>query len=248
MIGAVTFVWVWMTAIWMLSVRARDASLVDRFWGMGFAVLNAGLFFSGPRTPRAILATVLVTLWALRLSAYIHWRNRGHGEDARYRSMRESWGPRFWWVSYFTVFLLQGALMGIIAAPFFAIQSAPASALGWADALGVLLWVFGFGFESIADAQLRRFKQNPENRGKLMTQGLWSRSRHPNYFGETVLWWGYFLLALAVGAPWTVVSPLLMTFLLLKVSGVALLERSMRTRPGFAEYARKTPAFFPRWF
>lgn len=248
MAGSALFILIWMTAIWILSVRARDASLVDRFWGLGFAVLNAGLFLNGPMTARGILVTGLVTVWALRLSGYIHARNRTHGEDPRYRRMRESWGPGFWWISYFTVFLLQGLLMWIIATPFMVIQSAPAMALGAFDLLGALLWLFGFGFEAVADAQLRSFKRRPENRGKIMTTGLWSRSRHPNYFGETVLWWGYFAFALAVGAPWTAISPVLMTFLLLKVSGVALLEKSMRNRPGFEAYARTTPAFFPRLF
>jgi steroid 5-alpha reductase family enzyme len=195
--------------------------------------------------PRAVVVLVLAAAWALRLSSHIAWRHRGQPEDRRYREIRRRNEPHFAWKSAYLVFGLQALLGWIVAAPLMAAVASPApwSAL---DALGLALASFGLIYETVADAQLARFRADPRNRGKVMDRGLWRFSRHPNYFGECCLWWGVWLAAAAAGAWWSAVSPLLMTVLLLKVSGVPLLERDLgRHRPGYAEYVQRTPAFLP---
>jgi steroid 5-alpha reductase family enzyme len=237
-----------MLALWLLSVAVRDASIVDVFWGLGFVAI-AGLSFlltAGDGSSRRGLIAAMASLWGLRLAAYLLWRNAGRGEDPRYAAMRRRWGERFWWVSLFSVFALQGVVMWIVSLPVQLGQLAPGAPLGALDALGFALWALGLGFESVGDAQLARFKADPANAGRVMDRGLWRYSRHPNYFGEAVIWWGFYLIALASGAAWTVVSPLLMTFLLLRVSGVSLLEKDIHERrPAYRRYMETTPAFFP---
>ncbi len=244
-------IFICITLLWLLSLRLRDASIADIFWGSGFAICAWSYFLliPGEAHPRQWLICALVTIWALRLSAYIFWRNRGKPEDYRYQQWREENGPQWWWRSYLKVFLLQGTLLWIIAAPLYAAQSNPsAPALGWIDLGGLLIWLVGFYFEAAGDWQLSKFKANPENRGKLFTEGVWRYTRHPNYFGDAAQWWGFYLIAVAAGGAWTIFSPLLMTYLLLKVSGVAMLERGMKkNKPGYADYIRRTNAFFP-WF
>jgi steroid 5-alpha reductase family enzyme len=196
---------------------------------------------------RKWLVTALVCVWALRLAIYIFWRNHGKGEDFRYRAWREENPETWWWRSFFKVFMLQGLMLGLIAMPLLAAQfrGTPAQ-LVWFDYLGAGIWLIGFCFEAVGDAQMLRFKSNPANRGKLMSAGLWRYTRHPNYFGEAVLWWGFFLFAAATGAYWTIVSPILITALLLKVSGVTMLEKTLQnTKPGYREYQESTNAFLP---
>lgn len=247
-LAAPTAVLVLLALVWAASVRARDVSLVDRFWGPGFAVAAwTWLVSYGALTPRAFLLAALVTVWGARLGWHIGRRNAGHGEDARYAAMRAKSPASFWWTSLFTVFALQALLLTLVALPLWAAlrPDAPRTLqpLDWA---GVALWAAGFAFESIGDAQLAAFKRDGANRGKVMDRGLWAWTRHPNYFGDALLWWGLGLFALSTsGAWWTLAGPLLMTFLLVRVSGVALLERAMSTRPGYAEYAARTSAFFP---
>ena len=232
--------------VWVASVRKRDVSIVDSAWA--FLVLLPALVVAGvlPQTgPRAAVVVGLAAAWALRLSGYIAWRHRGHPEDRRYQAIRRRNEPHFEWKSLYLVFGLQALLGSIVAAP---LMAAIASRAQWnvLDALGLALAVFGLGYESVADAQLARFKADPRNRGHVMDRGLWRTSRHPNYFGEFCLWWGLWLVAAAAGAWWTVLSPLLMTLLLVKVSGVPLLEEDLRRqRPGYAEYGRRTPTFVP---
>lgn len=196
-------IWLLMTGLWLISVARRDASIVDSFWGPGFA-LAAGVYavYGGGDPGRSLLALVLVTIWAFRLGLYIYVRNHGHGEDRRYQAFRQQYGPeRYWWVSYFQVFLLQGLLMWLISAPTLVATSLPGpAAVTVVDGIGMLLWLIGFGFEAIGDWQLARFKADPANRGKVMDRGLWRYTRHPNYFGNACLWWGLFVIALAV--PW----------------------------------------------
>lgn len=234
-------------ALWVVSLRRRDASIADIFWGPGF-LLVAGLggwIGAGPLS-RRLLVLALVAVWALRLALHIGARSRGQGEDYRYREMRARHGARFGRVSLFSVFLLQGALLWVVALPLMVAQSAPAPArLGLWDLAGALLWAAGFLFEAVADWQLARFRA-AGGPGRVMDRGLWRYSRHPNYFGEAVLWWGLFLLAAGTpGGGWTALSPLLMTFLLVRVSGVALLEKGMARRPGWTDYAARTSAFLP---
>jgi steroid 5-alpha reductase family enzyme len=239
-----------MGALWLLSLALRNASIVDVFWGLGFVVIAAvGLARTDAGdAPRRWLVAAMVGLWGLRLAGYLLWRNAGAGEDPRYRAMRRHWGARFWWVSGFTVFALQGVLMWIVSLPVQLVMLAPGGPLGALDALGVGLCAIGLFFEAVGDWQLARFKADPANAGRVMDRGLWRYTRHPNYFGDVCVWWGIFAVALATPhGPWSVVGPLLMTFLLLRVSGVAMLERSIgKRRPEYARYAERTSAFFPR--
>jgi steroid 5-alpha reductase family enzyme len=239
------------TLLWAVSVPLRNASIVDIFWGPLFVVaaVTGGVLGAAPDA-RRFLVGALVTVWAARLAIHLARRNVGHGEDARYRAFREKYGPeRYWWVSLFQVFWLQSVLAWIVALPVTASMTSltPAS-LGPVQLLGALVWLLGFGFEAIGDAQLTRFKADPANRGRVMDRGLWGWTRHPNYFGEAVLWWGIGLIALPTAWWWAaIVGPLAITLLLLRVSGVALLEKTISSRrPGYAEYVRRVPAFVPR--
>jgi steroid 5-alpha reductase family enzyme len=242
---------IYMLVLWLASLWLRNSSIVDIFWGFGFVVtgwLYYALTVSGFEQ-RKLLLMVLVTVWGLRLSGHILRRNWGKPEDYRYQQWRQESGGSWWWYSFFKVFLLQGALLWLISAPLLAGQISPQPAtLTFWDYLAVALWLVGFFFEAVGDWQLANFKANPANKGKVMDRGLWRYSRHPNYFGESVQWWAYYLLALAAGGWWTIFSPVVMTTLLLRVSGVALLEKGLRqTKPAYAEYIANTSAFIP-WF
>lgn len=237
-------------ALWLISLRLRDVSIVDIFWGPGFAIVAWTIAWQRgfALAPAQWLLVVLVSAWALRLGLHLARRNLGKGEDPRYAAMRSRIGPRFAWISLASVFGLQGALIWIIALP---VQAAlfGTGELAWPLTwLGVACWLVGFVFEALGDAQLARFKADPRSAGQVMDRGLWRYTRHPNYFGDFMIWWGHFGLALALGAAWwTILSPAIMSFLLMKVSGVPMLERGMsERRPGYAEYVRRTSAFFPR--
>jgi steroid 5-alpha reductase family enzyme len=236
-----------MGLLWMLSLLVADASIVDVFWGLGFILVAVAA--ARPQAPggRQALAGGLVTLWGLRLAAHIFVRNSGKGEDPRYAAMRRRWGKAFGLVSIVTVFALQGVLMWIVSLPVQAAMRADAPIeLGLLDYAGAGLWLIGFAFEAIGDLQLTRFRANADNAGKVMDRGLWRYTRHPNYFGDAVVWWGFGLIGLSTGAWWSLAGPLVMTVLLLRVSGVALLERHMeRTRPDYDAYKDRTSAFVP---
>jgi steroid 5-alpha reductase family enzyme len=240
-----------MTLLWLLSLLLEDSSIVDIFWGTGFAVTAWVYFFLTPEgaLPRKWLIGILVTVWGLRLSLYILYRNWGKGEDFRYRKWRQEAGGQWWWRSFLKVFLLQGFLMWVISAPLLAAHISPAQArLTWLDYLAIAVWVIGFTFEALGDWQMARFKANPENKGQVLNKGVWRYSRHPNYFGDATQWWAYYLIALAAGGWWTIFSPLLMTILLLRVSGVTMLESTLKEKkPGYREYIQNTSAFIP-WF
>jgi steroid 5-alpha reductase family enzyme len=243
------FVAALMLGVWLLSLQLRNASIVDIAWGLGFAGIAVVAFAlgQGPLARRA-LVTGLVCAWGLRLAGYLLWRAWGKPEDFRYQAMRRRWGARFPLVSLLTVFALQGVLMWIVSLPVQVAQHARApEALGALDALGAALVAVGLFFESVGDAQLARFKTEPANAGRVLDRGLWRYTRHPNYFGDCVVWWGLFAIALGVeGGAYTVVGPIAMTVLLVRVSGVALLERSLlKRRAGYAEYVARTNAFIP---
>jgi steroid 5-alpha reductase family enzyme len=239
-----------MLALWLLSLALRDVSIVDVFWGLGFALI-AALTFSwthdGSAARRGLVAT-MVGLWGLRLAGYLLWRNAGQGEDPRYAAMRGYWGGRFPWVSLVTVFALQGVLMWIVSLPVQVVMAIPGARLGALDALGLAVWALGLCFQPVGAWQLARFRADPANRGRVMDRGLWRYTRHPNYFGDACAWWGVFLVALS--SPygiWSAVGPAVMTFLLMRVSGVPILERSIhKRRPDYVAYAKRTSAFFPR--
>jgi steroid 5-alpha reductase family enzyme len=238
-----------MIILWLISLILKNASIVDIFWGIGFVIVAWFAFsFSQGYLPRKTLVCTLTTIWGLRLALHIGIRNWGKPEDFRYAKWREENGTRWWWFSFFQVFLLQGVLMWIISTPLIAAQTSGFPAiLTPLDLIGASLWTLGLLFESIGDLQLVLFKRNPNNKGKLLTTGLWRYTRHPNYFGEAILWWGYYVIAIAAGYWWTIFSPIIMTWLLLRVSGVAMLERTMKLKPGYEEYIRNTNAFLP-WF
>ncbi|MBN1200229.1 MAG: DUF1295 domain-containing protein [Anaerolineae bacterium] len=249
-IGALV-VLVFMTTIWLISVFLRNASIVDIFWGPGFvllAVVYCVLCEDGV-TARKTLITALAAIWGLRLGAHIFLRNRGKGEDYRYANWRQQHGSKYWWYSFFQVFLLQGALMWLISVPLLAAQHSDSpDHLTVIDGLGALVWLVGFIFEAGGDWQLVQFKRDPANKGQVLQTGLWRYTRHPNYFGDATQWWGYYWIALAAGGWWSIFSPALMTFLLLRVSGVAMLEKGLsKTRPQYRDYIERTSAFVP-WF
>lgn len=236
------------TTFWVVSLLKKNVSIVDSLWSMMF-LLMLGLYVlqQDDIGPRATLLLALVSFWAIRLSLFIGIRNHGQPEDHRYQTIRRNNEPNFQFKSLYIVFGLQAVLAGFISLPLIAAASVD-TPLGWLDALGLALWCTGMFFEVIGDQQLKNFQSNPANRGKVLDTGLWTYTRHPNYFGEFTLWWGYYCFALAAGGWWTILSPLLMSVLLLKVSGVALLESTIgQRRPGYASYVERTNAFFP-WF
>lgn len=235
------------TLLWVASLPLRNASIVDMWWGPAF-VLAALIYLrvQPDLSPRAMAVLAVVTAWAARLAWHIARRNLGHGEDPRYAAWRTQHGPAWWWVSWLKVFLLQAIVAWIVSWPLGAAIAARLPFPTPWDATGLALAGAGLAVEAVADAQLRRFKRLAP-RGAVCAVGLWRYSRHPNYFGESVVWWGLFVVAAGVPGGWpTVVSPILMTWLLLRVSGVTLLERGLSTsKPGYAEYVRRTSAFVP---
>lgn len=239
-----------LTIAWLVSLPLGNAGIVDVFWGPGFVVVGSYYLASADVVSgqRAWLLFALATLWAFRLALHIGIRSAGSGEDFRYRAWREQSGQSFWWVSLFKVFLLQAVVLWVVSSPLLlAHSSGPSGGLSPADLVGLVLFFIGFGWEVVADWQLTRFKSDPANKGRILSTGLWARSRHPNYFGEAVLWWGLGLLALPAGGWLSFIGPALITFLLMKVSGVAMLDEALvDRRPGYADYIESTPAFFPR--
>lgn len=238
--------WVAMILLWLISLRCRDASIVDIFWGLGFAGVAGRLWLNPPLTTRQALFSLLVVVWGLRLAVHLARRNLARGEDPRYQEMRARHGDRFGLISLPLVFLLQGALIWLISLPIQALGSQP-EGNRLADGIGLLLWLIGFGFEAIGDWQLARFREDPANRGRVLDRGLWAWTRHPNYFGDALVWWGLTIPVLAAGASWVIISPLLMSWLLRRVSGVPLLEKALQqNRPAYTEYMARTSPFFPR--
>jgi steroid 5-alpha reductase family enzyme len=237
--------------LWLVSLRLRDASIIDIYWGIGFVVMAivGAAVGEAPQT-RKLLLVGLTALWGLRLALYLARRNLGHGEDPRYQAMRRKHGERFGRVSLVTVYGLQCVLGWIVATPLLIAAASPAAPPPFTpmDFIGLGLFFMGLGFETLGDFQLARFKADPANKGRVMDRGLWRYTRHPNYFGDALLWWGLWVVAVSSPfAAWTFPAPALMTFLLMRVSGVPMLEYKLkRTRPGYEDYIRRTSAFFPR--
>ena len=240
-----------MSLLWIISVIIRNVSIVDIFWGFGFVLANGFYFISTEGfLTRKIILLIMVSVWGLRLSGYLAWRNIGKGEDYRYQQFRSKYGgKRYWWISFFQTFLLQGVLMWLISAPLLGAQYyGPEKNLGILDYAGIIIWITGIIFEAGGDFQLARFKADPSNKGKVLSSGLWHYTRHPNYFGDSAVWWGYGLICLAAGSIIPVLGSLLMTALIIKVSGVALLEQNLKEKkPEYRDYIQRTSAFFP-WF
>lgn len=237
------------TLLWFYSIYIKNVSIVDIFWGLGFVILNTYYLLAVDSfTNRQILLLILVSLWGIRLSGYLAFRNIGKPEDYRYQQFRQDYGPeRYWWFSYFQVFLLQGGLILIVSLPLLAININQ-SGINWLDYIAVLVWSLGFIFEAGGDYQLAQFKKNPKNKGKVLRSGFWKYTRHPNYFGDATVWVAYALFCIASGSYWQIMGTLIMILLIVKVSGVAMLERTLKeTKPAYREYIEKTHSFIP-WF
>lgn len=238
-----------MVAGWIISLVYRNVTIVDSLWGPGFVLIAWITFFlADGYAGRSFLLAALVSAWGLRLCLYLSRRNWGKGEDPRYGTWRKRSGERFWLVSLFKVFMLQALFMWVIALVIQIGQMAPSPpALTWLDGLGSLVWLTGFIFEAVGDWQLARFKSDPANKGRVLDSGLWAYTRHPNYFGEFLIWWGIFIISLATpGSWWTILSPVIVTAVLLKMTGIPLTEKVLvENRPGYSDYIKRTSAFVP---
>ncbi|MCU1386680.1 MAG: hypothetical protein JWL72_18 [Ilumatobacteraceae bacterium] len=239
-----------MIVTWVISLVLKNASIVDIVWGLGFVLVAWTVRLSTDQgdSKRQWLLVAMTTIWGLRLAVHLFVRNHGAGEDYRYRAMRKHYGPRFGLISLGTVFALQGALMFVVSLPVQLGQADPTPRIGVIAIVGVVLWLIGMFFETVGDLQLTAFKRDPANKGKVMNIGLWRYTRHPNYFGDACVWWGIGLVAAETGAgAWGLIGSALMTFLLRRVSGVTLLEKSLvKRREGYAEYVATTSPFVPR--
>ncbi len=245
--GIIFFLLIYYAAFFLVAQKIEKNSIVDIGWGLGFVLVGWLSALWGTSNPVGTLIVILVTIWGLRLSYHIARRNLGKPEDPRYANMRKNWGRNFPRLqAFFKVFILQGVLLFIIAIPIFATHIYTAPSLNFFGYLGLIIWLIGFFFEAVGDAQLKAFISKPFNKGKLMTKGLWRYTRHPNYFGESAMWWGIFIISLnSVPFYVSLASPVVITVLLLFVSGVPLKENSMKKRPGYKKYARETNKFIP---
>lgn len=242
------FLFAYMSGWFILATLRKRNDLADIAWGLGFVLLAwLSLVIARQFTLRAIFVCLLISIWGLRLAWHIHQRNRGKSEDYRYAAWRQQWGRWYLIRSYLQVFLLQGLFLYLISLPVLVINRADQpTKLQLLDYIGFLIWIIGLYFEAVGDAQLRQFIANPENKGKLMQDGLWRYTRHPNYFGEVTMWWGIWLCTLSIAGSWyAVIGPITITYLILKVSGIPLLEKKYAGRPDFEAYRQRTSAFFP---
>lgn len=250
-IQAFGIIMIMMSLLWVVSVFKKNAGIVDSFWGLGFVITGIFYYLNTDGTEiRKLILLILLMLWGLRLSIYLAWRNQGKGEDFRYARFRKDYGEdRYWWISFFQTFLLQGVLMWLISAPLLAAQYFNGNTtLNLVDYAAILIWFIGFVFEAGGDYQLARFKADPDNKGKVLNTGLWKYTRHPNYFGDALIWWGFGLFSVAVNSYVPLASSLLMSMLIIRVSGVSLLERTLKeSKPKYRAYIKRTSAFFP-WF
>jgi steroid 5-alpha reductase family enzyme len=235
------------TVLWAVSLRLENSSIADAAWGPGILVIGLTYYFtSSGGTLRAHLTLALLAIWAIRLATHLGIRIRLQGEDYRYATWRDRYENHWWWVSYFKVFLLQAVIAWLVSLPiYFSVVSLEPRSLTLLDYLGVLLFASGLIFESVADEHLRRFRANRANRGKVLDTGLWRYTRHPNYFGEAVLWWGFGVIGVATGGVPGLLGPAVLTYLLIYVSGVSLLESTLIEKPGYIQYVGRTPAFLP---
>ncbi len=240
-----------MTILWLISIPLKNVSIVDIFWGIGYLVaISVYTFLSDDVFTRQWVLFILVLLWSIRLSGYLFFRNYGKEEDFRYQEFRRHYGVnRYWWFSFFQVFILQGLLIALVSLPLLGVNLyTQNNELNLIDYVAIVVWIIGFLFESLGDYQLSKFKSNPDNKGKVLNIGLWRYTRHPNYFGDAAVWWSFALFSIASGAYWYIIGSLVMTFLIIKISGVSLLEKSLKdTKPKYRDYVSRTSAFIP-WF
>lgn len=250
-INACLLTLVLLSILWIASVFIKNVSIVDIYWGFGFVVVNTYYcFMHGDFYTRKLLILLLVAIWGLRLTIYLTWRNGDKEEDFRYQEFRKKYGKKhYWWISYFQVFILQGILIMLVSLPLLGINYYTIdNSISILDYIAILLWIIGISFESISDVQLAKFRLNPENSGKVLQKGLWKYTRHPNYFGDSLVWWAYGLFCIASGVYWPIIGSIVMTILLLKVSEVSLLEKTLvEKKKDYSAYIEETNAFIP-WF
>ncbi len=245
-----SMLFIYMTLWFVVSLIKKRNDVADIAWGLGFIMLTLLSFWvrdfqSGLR---GFIIALLITIWGTRLAYHIYIRNKGKTEDYRYLAWRQAWGKWFYLRSYLQVYILQGVLLFLIVLPALVVNKNIDSPIGILDVLGLIVWVIGFFFESVGDKQLAVFIKSPENKGKLMRDGLWKYTRHPNYFGEVTMWWGIWIISLSASTVWfSILSPLTITILILKISGIPMLEKKMKENPDFADYEKKTNKFIP-WF
>ncbi len=247
--SAATVIVLGLTLTWLISLARRDASIADIAWGLGFVVVAWTTWSVGDGLDdRRNLLVAMVTIWGIRLAGHLVWRSRGEPEDFRYQSMRRRAGDRFPLTSFFSIFVFQGAVLWVVSLPVQLAMTPTTPEVGLLSIIGVVVWGIGFFFETVGDAQLARFRNDPANEGAVLDWGLWRYTRHPNYFGDCCIWWGLFLVAAETpDARWGVIGPIVMTVMLLRVSGVAMLERGLhKRRDGYADYVERTSAFLPR--
>ncbi len=247
--SAATVIVLGLTLTWLISLARRDAGIADIAWGLGFVVVAWTTWSVGDGLDdRRNLLVAMVTIWGIRLAVHLVWRSRGEPEDFRYQSMRRRAGDRFPLTSFFSIFVFQGAVLWVVSLPVQLAMTPTTPEVGLLSIIGVVVWGIGFFFETVGDAQLARFRNDPANEGAVLDWGLWRYTRHPNYFGDCCVWWGLFLVAAETpDARWGVIGPIVMTVMLLRESGVAMLERGLhKRRDGYADYVERTSAFLPR--
>jgi len=240
-------IFVFMVIMYFIAQYLKDNSIVDIGWGMGFVITTLTLVFGSEKIyPSMLILSLMILAWGMRLSFYIYMRNLGKPEDFRYANWRKEWGTRQPLIAFFKVFMLQGAIMWIIATPIMFVFIKHNTHPGFLSYAGLFVFIFGLGFEGIADRQMKHFKSYPSNKGKIITSGLWKYTRHPNYFGEALLWWGIGLYSFAVSSYWLCFAgPLVISLMLRFVSGVPMLEEKYKNREDFRKYAENTPIFLP---
>ncbi len=240
-------IFLYMGIFYLIAQSIRNNSIVDIGWGLGFVITTLVLIFCSQQIETSkLIISFLILIWGIRLSFYIYLRNLGKPEDFRYANWRKEWGRRQPWIAFYKIFMLQGIIMWVVALPVMMVFSRITHLPGYLSISGILLFFFGLGFEGLADAQMKRFKYDPKNYGKIITSGLWKYTRHPNYFGEALLWWGIGIYAFSVSGYWySFISPLIISLMLRFVSGVPMLEEKYKDREDFREYAAKTSVFIP---
>jgi len=240
-------IFLFMVSFYLIAQSLKNNSIVDIGWGLGFVFTTLVLIFSSEKIiPPMLVMSLMILLWGVRLSFYIYMRNLGKPEDFRYANWRKEWGTRQPWIAFYKVFMLQGLIMYVVALPIMLVFSSPSEFRGIESTAGVIIFFSGLFFEGIADKQMKQFKAYPKNKGKIITSGLWKYSRHPNYFGEALLWWGIGIFVFSVSGNWlSLISPLVITLLLRYVSGVPMLEEKYKNREDFRKYAEKTSVFIP---
>lgn len=240
---------VYATGWFFISVYARRNDVADIAWGLGYCLICVYLFFTQPRNIASDVLYLLVMLWGLRLSLHIYFRSKKRPEDFRYRQWRETWGKTFYWRSYLQVYLLQAFLLFIIISPVLLVSVSEPVLWTWIPSVGVCIWIFGFVYQAVADHQLASFIRHKKDNSEILQTGLWKYSRHPNYFGEILMWWGIYIVVVPFKFSWMVIiSPLTITCLLAFVSGVPMLEKRYAGNKKFEMYKKTTPALIPKWW